>query len=202
MRDAVAGRSGLPAAVLLVLALAGAPAAAEPRHYRLDPEHSQVAFLVGHVGFASVLGRFGEVEGRFTFDAAAPSVSALVVEVETDSVDTGHKARDRHLRQEDFLWSDRHPTMTFAGTGFERTGERTGRLTGDLTLRGVTRPLTLEVTLNKVGQYPFGDRHHAVGISARGTLKRSDFGMTYGVADGLVADRVELLIEAEGIRED
>lgn len=189
------------APLLLVLALS-APAQAAPKAYVIDEEHAAVAFLVSHIGFAKTLGQFREVEGGFTFDAAAPAVSDIKVTIRTDSVDTGHKARDGHLRKQDFLWVDKYPTMTFVGTKAERTGENTGRITGDLTLRGVTRPVTLDVTLNKVGTYPFGSRHEAVGISARGTLKRSDFGMTYGVAEGLVGDEVELLIELEGKAKD
>ncbi|QJE74429.1 polyisoprenoid-binding protein [Aerophototrophica crusticola] len=183
--------------LFLVLALS-TPALAAPKAYEVDEEHASIGFLVSHVGFAKVLGSFREVEGGFTFDAAAPAVSDIRITIATDSVDTGHKARDGHLRKQDFLWADKYPTMTFVGTKAEQTGKNTGRITGDLTLRGVTRPVTLDVTLNKVGTYPFGDRHEAVGISARGTLKRSEFGMTYGVADGLVGDEVELIIELEG----
>lgn len=186
---------------LTLLVLTGT-AQAQPLPYRIDREHAHFAFLVSHIGFAKTLGEFREVEGGFTFDEAAMTVSDIKVTVRTASVDTNHDARDAHLRKKDFLWSDTHPTMTFVGTVTERTGERTGRITGDLTLRGVTRPVTFDVTLNKTGRYPFGPKHYAVGVSARGQIKRSDFGMTYGVADGLVGDAVDILIEFEGIRQE
>lgn len=174
---------------------------AEPQRFDVDPDHASIGFLVSHVGFARVLGQFLEVEGGFTFDEPSGTVSDIRIAVETDSVFTGHKARDAHLRKKDFLWADEHPTMVFVGRRAERTGERTGRIEGDLTLRGVTRPVTFDVTLNRTGSYPFGDRHYAVGISARGSIRRSDFGMNYGVADGLVGDVVEILVEMEGKRQ-
>lgn len=178
------------------------PAWAQPAPYVIDREHAHFAFMVSHIGFARTMGEFREVEGRFTFDEAAMTVSDVKVTIKTASVDTNHDKRDAHLRKKDFFWTDEHPTMTFVGTKAERTGERTGKLTGDLTLRGVTRPVTFDLTLNKTGRYPFGDKHYAVGASARGQIKRSDFGMTYAVADGLVGDVVDIVIEFEGIRQE
>src|SRR5690606_28613069 len=118
----------------------------------------------------------------------------------TDSVDSHHEERDEHLRSGDFLAADDHPEIRFVMTGAEPTGERTGKVTGDLTVRGVTRPVTLDVTWNKTGPYPFGS-NYVTGISARTTLKRSEFGMTYGVENGLVGDEVEVIIELEAIRQ-
>jgi polyisoprenoid-binding protein YceI len=143
---------------------------------------------------------FRQVAGGFTFDDQAMTVSDIRIEVKTASVDTGHRKRDDHLRSDDFLDARKYPVMTFVARSGERTGERTGRIAGELTLRGVTRPLVLEVTLNGMRDYPFADRHFAVGVSARGTLRRSDYGMTYGVAEGMVGDEVELVVEMEGRR--
>ena len=186
-------------AVVASLVIA-APGQAEPRNFTLDPDHLTVAFLVEHVGFAKVLGVFREVRGTAVFDEAAPALRSVDVSVATRSVDTGVRARDNHLRSGDFFDSNRYPQMRFVMTGAEQTGARTGKITGDLTLRGATHPLVLDAAWNKSGAYPFGDRHYAVGISARGTLRRSLWGMTYGIADGLVGDTVEILIEAELIR--
>jgi polyisoprenoid-binding protein YceI len=87
--------------------------------------------------------------------------------------------------------------MTFTASSAQRSGERTFTVTGELTLLGRTRPLTLAATLNKLAPYPIGNRAEVVGVSARGSLKRSEFGMTYGVADNLVGDEVEIIIEIE-----
>lgn len=186
-----------PAAAIALLWLGAPVVGAQPATYRLDPEHTTVAFLVTHIGYAKVLGHFGSVVGSFRFDATAGTISDVEVVVETASVWTGHAARDRHLGSDDFLASERHPLMTFVAERSRRTGELTFEIDGQLELRGTTRPLTLNATLNKSGEYPIGDRVHVVGVSARGTLRRSDFAMTYGVDNGWVGDDVELLIELE-----
>ena len=194
-------RTKLELLATVVAAIAGATATAEPARYELDPAHTTVAFLVEHIGYAKTLGQFLRSSGGFTFDADTGALSAVRVVVETDSVDTHHEARDRHLRSGDFLASGEHPTMTFAAERAMRTGERTFVVTGELTLLGQTRPLTLEAALNKRAPYPIGDRAEVMGVSARGTLSRSEFGMTYGVADNLVGDEVEILIEIEARRQ-
>lgn len=188
--------------LIMGVSLAASPASAEPRTFELDPDHLHVAFLAKHIGFASTLGVFREVEGTVVFDEEEPELRSIDVTIQTESVHTGHKRRDNHLRSGDFLDAEDHPEMTFTMTGAEQTGERTGKVTGDLTIRGETRPVTLNVTWNKSGRYPFGDEHYAVGISARGQIMRSDWGMTYAVDNGLVGDRVDIIIEAELIRQD
>jgi len=178
------------------------PAAAEPRSYRLDHEHMSIAFLVKHLTFARVHGFFHEAEGSIVFDEEGRELFSVDVSVATASVDTRHNARDDHLRSGDFLDSDNYPEMIFKMTGAQKTDERTGTITGNLTLVGETRPMILDVTWIDAGYYPFGDRHYAIGISARGSILRSEWGMTYGIAYGLVGDEIEIMIEAELIRED
>jgi polyisoprenoid-binding protein YceI len=174
---------------------------AEPARYELDPAHTTVAFLVEHIGYAKTLGQFLRASGSYTFDDESGTLSSVRIAVATDSVDTHHEARDRHLKSGDFLDSGAHPEMTFTADGARRTGERTFAVTGELMLLGAARPLTLEATVNKAAPYPLGDRAEVMGVSARGTLKRSEFGMTYGVADELVGDEVEIVIELEARRE-
>ena len=187
-------------AVLLTAALPQGAQAASAK-YELDPAHMTIGFLVSHIGFAKTFGLFREASGSFVFDEEALTVSDIEVVVQTDSVWTNHKKRDDHLRNSDFLNTGKFPEMTFVGTSAEQTGERSGKITGNLTLLGETHPLTLDVTWNKSGAYPFGDKHYAIGLSARGTLKRSLYGMTYAVAGDIVGDEVELIIEIEGIRQ-
>ena len=186
---------------IIVLVLGSVPAIAEPARYELDPAHTTVAFLVEHAGYAKTLGQFARASGGYTFDDASGTLSSLRVVVAADSVDTHHEARDRHLRSADFLDTAKHKEMTFAASAARRTGDSTFAVTGELTLLGRTRPLTLEATVNKSEPYPFGDRADVMGVSARATLKRSDFGMTYGVADDLVGDDVEIIIELEARRQ-
>jgi polyisoprenoid-binding protein YceI len=174
------------------------PARAAPERYQLDANHMAIAFLVSHVGFAKTLGR---AEGSFVFDPEKPAVSDIAVTIGAASVDTQHEERDKHLRAQDFLWVEQHPHITFRGTSAGQTGPRTGRITGDLTIRGVIKPVTLDVVWNKNRQYTFGDMHYATGVSARAKIKRSDFGMTYALEGGMVGDEVEILLEFEGIRQ-
>ena len=189
-----------------VVVTATGEARAEFRDYVLDPGHTSIGFLVHHIGYADTLGLFTEVEGRFAYDEAAPAVRDVYVEVDAASIFSNNEARDEHARNADFLDVADHPTIVFEGRTATPTGERTGTITGDLTLRGVTREVTFELELNKAGRYPFdptggGEPPYVVGVSARGTIDRSDFGMTYAVEPGWVGDEVELIIEFEAIRQ-
>ena len=107
------------------------------RHgFELDPEHTTVAFLVSHIGFAQTLGVFHEVDGGYTYDPETQELSDLEIVVRTASVDTFHDRRDEHVRSDDFLDVEAHPTMTFRMTDATPEGETTGTVTGDLTLLG------------------------------------------------------------------
>lgn len=188
------------AAAAIALTTAGTIANAEPFQYELDPTHTTVAFLIDHIGFAKTLGMFTEMEGTFTYDMETQELSDVSVTVSTASVNTFNEARDGHVRNKDFLAVDAHPTMTFTATGGTPTNDTSGTVEGELTLLGKTLPLTLDVTLNKADAYPFGHKRFVLGLTARGTVKRSDFGMSYGVENGLVGDEVDLIIEAEAMR--
>jgi polyisoprenoid-binding protein YceI len=183
-------------------ALAGL-ARAEAARFEIDPEHLTVAFLVEHIGYARTLGVFRKARGEFHYDEASGALSDVRVVVETASVDTGHAARDGHLRKKDFLDVARFPAMTFTAKSARRRGERGYLIEGELELLGQKRPLVLEATLNKLDRYPIGPplaKPFVAGASARGRFRRSAFGMTYGVADGLVGDEVELIVELEARR--
>ncbi len=177
-----------------------APGGAEPRIYEIDPQHLTLGFLVHHVGFAKVFGRFPEAQGRFTFDETAGEISGVRVVVKTASVDTTVEPRDRHLKSADFLNVEKFPEMIFESKGTTKLDGRRAELRGSLTLVGVTRPLSLSVVWNKSATSPLPGKPYVAGMSARGSFRRSDFGMSYGVADGLVGDEVELLIELEAHR--
>lgn len=193
------GVTWLAAGLCLILSMRAAEA--EPRRYELDPEHLAIVFQVKHLGFADVVGQFLTASGSFVYDAQARTVDDIVVSIDAKSVFSNHKGRDGHVRGKDFLDSGTHPTISFVGTGSEPTGERTGKVYGDLTVRGVTRPVVLDVTLNRAGRYPFLDKHFAVGVSARTTIRRSEFGMTYAVKGDIVGDEVDIILEFEAIRQ-
>ncbi|MEM9798126.1 MAG: YceI family protein [Pseudomonadota bacterium] len=188
-------------ALLAALHLA-APAQAEPARYELDPTHTTISFLVGHVGYAATLGLFSDISGGFVYDTETQALSDVEVTVGTGSIETLNDARDQHVRSADFLNVDTHPQMVFTADGGTPTGENTGQVAGELTLLGQARPLTLDVTLNKAADYPFGHGRFTLGLTVRGSLLRSEWGMDYGVANGLVGDEVTLIIEAEAMRMD
>lgn len=183
--------------------LMSAPAQAQAARYELDPEHTTVAFLVDHIGYAKVLGLFRSARGSYRFDEATATLSELRIEVETASVFSNQAKRDNHLKGPDFLNSGEFPKMVFTATTAKRTGDKTFDISGQLELLGKTQPLTLQATWNKSAESPLGGplgKPYVMGVSARGSFKRSAHGMTYAVANGWVGDEVPLIIEFEAVR--
>jgi len=190
-----------------MMLLTAGDAAAAPKKYVIDPAHLSIGFLVDHAGYGKVLGMFRKAKGEVTFDEETKTLSAVTVVVDTESVFSNHEKRDEHLRSPDFLNAGEFPEMTFTLTGSSATGDKTGTVTGALELLGRKLPITLDVTLNKAAEYPFGgglfgSKPYALGISARGAFNRSTYGMTYGVEQGWVGDTVEMIIEFEAVREE
>lgn len=197
----------LCAAAVLALAVAAAAAPdgarAEARRFEIDPAHLSIGILVEHLGYEKVLGMFQKGSGSFTYDAERQKLADLRVVIQADSVFTNDDRRDDHLRGPDFLNAYEFPEIVFEGKTAQPTGPSTGRVDGTLTLLGVTRPMSLDVTLNKLAPYPFGSPPPVVmGLSARGSVMRSAFGMSYGVANGWVGDRVDFIIELEAVRQE
>jgi polyisoprenoid-binding protein YceI len=190
-------KSTLIAAALSTALLA--PTAAFAASYTIDETHAHAAFKVSHLGFSHTIGQFKEISGTLQFDEADPAASSVSVTINTASVDSANEARDEHLRKADFLNVEAFPTMTFASTDVEVTGENTGKLTGDLTLLGVTQPVTLDVTFNQAGPHPFDPSKIVAGFSATGEINRSDFGMAY--ASPAIGETVELTIEVEASKD-
>jgi polyisoprenoid-binding protein YceI len=198
-------RSPLAAVALFAVVLLAAPARAAPERYQLDPEHTSVGFLVDHVGYAKVLGLFRKVSGSYRFDESTGALTDLRIEIDAASIYTAHDKRDEHLRGRDFLDAKRFPTLVYTATTARRTGERTWVVDGQLELLGQRRPVTLNVTWNKSAPYPLPlsplQRSVVMGVSARGSFRRSAFGMDYAVENGWVGDEVALIVEFEARRQ-
>jgi len=199
--------AGLVACTALFGALGPSCARAEPVRYELDPEHLTVAFLVEHIGYANTLGFFRKASGSYAYDEATGEVSDVRVVVDTSSVYTAHEKRDEHLRGDDFLDVERHPQMVFSAERAQPVDGNRYRIEGELELLGRKAPVALEATLNKAAEYPIGGgllrgKPFVQGVSARGSFERSAFGMDYAIANGLVADQIELIIEFEAKRQD
>jgi polyisoprenoid-binding protein YceI len=167
--------------------------------YDFDKAHTQILFFVDHLGFSKSQGEFHEYDGNFTIDRENPENSSVHVMIKTDSIDMDDEKWDAHMKNEDFFHTEKFPDMTFKSTSIEMTGENEALVTGDLTLLGVTKPVMLETVHNKTGEHPYSGKMVA-GFSASASLKRSDFGMTYGLPG--LGDEVEIRLEVEGVRQE
>jgi polyisoprenoid-binding protein YceI len=187
--------------VALALAVAAGAAHAQAARYEIDPEHFSVGFLVDHLGYARVLGMFQKALGSYAFDEKTGAISDVRIEIEADSVYTSHRRRDNHLKSADFLNAGEFPKIVFTGAQAKRTGERTFAIDGQLELIGKKLPVTIEAKWNKSAQYELpGATAYVMGVSARTSFKRSDFGMKYGIANGWIGDTVEMMFEFEARR--
>lgn len=178
-----------------LLLVAGAAQAAATT-YTMDPHHTQVLFTWNHFGFSNPTANFNTVHGTLVYDPAHPAKSSVQVTMPLSGLDTHVPALDAHLQQADFFDAAKYPNVTFKSTQVSAAGK--GKLTvkGNLTVHGVIQPVTLHVTINKVGRQPAW-KAAAVGFDATATLQRSDFGVsTYVPA---VSDTVHVHITTEAI---
>jgi polyisoprenoid-binding protein YceI len=169
--------------------------------WNLNPDHTAAAFSIRHLNIINIRGMFNTVRGTLTFDPAAPAGTGLEAAIDVHSLDTGTADRDAHLRSPAFFDADRFSEIAFRSTGAEldKTG---GLLSGELTLHGITRAITLEVRLRgPVAAPPELERGTVLGIVARTTINRQDFGMDLNMpmAEGgvVMAWEVEVVLEGE-----
>jgi polyisoprenoid-binding protein YceI len=171
--------------------------------WNVDPTHAELGFAVRHLMLSTVRGRFGAVTGTVKVDEANPRNSKIDVTIDVNSIDTRQEMRDNHLRSADFFDVENHPTLHFVSKRID--GDTTGefKVTGDLTIRGTTREVTLDVSLQGQGKDPWGNER--AGFEATGKIKRSDFGLTWnqaleagGVA---VGDEVKISIDVELVKQ-
>jgi polyisoprenoid-binding protein YceI len=191
------------AAALSAPAAAAAPVAPAAA-WDIDPSHSSAAFKVRHLMVSRVRGELGPISGTVFFDDQRPDRSRVEVSIDARGIDSKDLKRDEHLRSVDFLAVANHPAVTFRSTSVEH-GRQEGELlvTGDLTIRGVTRPVTLEVeALPPAVDDPWGNTKR--GATARARINRKDWGLAWNVAleagGVLVAEEVAVEIEVELVR--
>jgi polyisoprenoid-binding protein YceI len=197
------------AAATLALLLAAPAAAQSPADvpagaYKLDPTHASLTWRVGHMGLSNYTARFTKLAADLTYDPKDPTKSSINVTVDPRSIRTDYpNAAEKDFDKEltdgaSFFNSPKFAEIRFVSKRLEKTGDKTGRMTGDLTLLGVTKPVTLEVTFNgSFKEHPM-TKQPALGFSATGTVKRSEFGMTHLVP--YISDEVKLQIEAEFVK--
>jgi polyisoprenoid-binding protein YceI len=152
------------------------------------------------MGLSHFAGRFDKISGTATVNPADLSKSGAVISIDSSSGNTGVAKLDDELDQKDFFDAEKFPAITFTSTKVEVTGKNAagkdiGKIYGMLSLKGVTKPITLDVTFNGHGPNPMMATQERMGFEASTTIKRSEFGFTYGVP--MVSDEVELIIAAE-----
>jgi polyisoprenoid-binding protein YceI len=184
------------AAVALGAAIATAPAFAQ-EVYVLDPNHTIPMYEVTHMGYSQQRGSFTNATGKVTLDRAARK-GAIEVTIMTASVTTGAARLVPHLKAEDFFDVEKFPTMTYKSVDLVFDGDNVVGANGELTLLGVTRPVALTVTGFKCGPHPF-NKKPMCGAEATATIKRSEFGMKYGIP-AAAGDDVRITIPIEAVR--
>ena len=166
----------------------------------LDPHHRSVSFSAKHMGVSTVRGRFLKVDGEIDLDDPDdPTTGQGTVVIETASVDTGNEGRDKHLSGPDFFDVERYPEIRFEVKGVEKTGDDRYKVEGDLTIRGVTKRVELDYEHSGSVTDPYGNTR--VGGALTGTIKRSDWGLSWNAPLGggglLVSDKIKLEIDGE-----
>lgn len=193
-------RAAIAAACLALSACAVTPQTdpgAQPSGaYRIDPEHASVHFRVRHLGLSYVVGRFDAFDAALDFDADAPEQSRLTATVEAASVNTGTARFDATLRGDAWLAAESSPEIRFESTAIRVTGDNRGVVTGDLTLRGVTRPVDMDVVFYGGAPNLLKGGRRDIAFRGEMTIDRRDFGLTR-FSDDIAGDAVTILIEAE-----
>jgi polyisoprenoid-binding protein YceI len=170
--------------------------------WNFDLVHSSIQFHVRHLMVSKVHGRFTKWDGELVIDPENPALSRVNVSIEAASIDTQEPKRDDHLRSADFLEVEKFPHLTFTSTKIAKTGDDRYALTGDLTIHGVTRSVVVDVEGGDTVKDPWGGVR--TGYSAKTSISRKDFGLTWNVAletGGIVVgDKIEINLEVEAIQ--
>lgn len=169
--------------------------------WNLDPTHTEIGFAVRHI-MSKVRGTFETFEGSIV-SADPISDSTVTVEVDLSSINTGTADRDNHLRSSDFFDTETHPKMTFTSTGVVQKSDESFVVNGDLTIKGVTKPLQLDVDFLGEGKDPWGGTR--VGVEATGEISRKEFGIDFNIPlEGdkvMIGDKITITINAEAVLE-
>lgn len=178
------------------LALASTFAVAAPVTYTLDPGHTDVMIRWNHFGFSNPTANFTHIDGKLSFDEADPTKSAVDVTIPLSGLDSHVAKLDTHMKSADFFEADKYPNITFKSTKVQKgSGKNEFKVTGDLTVHGITKPVVLDATMNKMGVHPMS-KAPTIGFDATTTIKRSEFGVGAYVPN--VSDEIQIHITTEG----
>ena len=182
-------------AVLLFASLPGIAHAAES--YTIDPAHTYPHFSVSHLGFSTMQGRFDRSSGKVTLDRVAKK-GTVEIAIDAGSISTGWAKRDEHLSGPDFFNAAEFPTVTYKSSAVKFKGDNPSSVEGTLTLLGVSKPVTLSIDAFKCGPNPMNQKE-LCGADVSAQIKRSDFGMKYGLPG--VGDDIKLVFEVEAYKD-
>jgi polyisoprenoid-binding protein YceI len=168
--------------------------------YAIDKAHSEATFQVRHL-LTKVRGRFSDFEGTIDYDEQSPERSSVNVTIQAASIDTNERDRDTHLRSADFFDADKFPTLAFRSPTITRKGDQRFDVAGDLTIRGVSRPVTFDVTFLGKAKDPWGNER--IAFEAEATINRKEFGLNWNAAletgGFLVGDEVKISLSVQAI---
>jgi polyisoprenoid-binding protein YceI len=171
--------------------------------YVLDTAHSRIGFVARHAMVTKVRGQFDEFEGGAHIDGDNPAASTAKLVIQAKSIETRNKQRDDHLRSNDFLDMDNHPTIEFVSTGVEQESDTEFKVTGDLTVRGVTKPVTVDFELTGAENDPWGN--FRIGFEGKVVINRKDWGVSWNTAlesgGVLVSEKVTLEFDLAAIKQ-
>jgi len=182
--------------LLITLAVALPLSALAADNYTIDSAHTYPHFSINHLGFSTMQGRFDKTSGKVALDRAGKTGS-VEIEIEATSISTGFAKRDDHLRGPDFFATEEFPSITYKSTKFNFKGDTPASVEGNLTILGVTKPVTLSIDAFNCGTNPMSKKD-TCGAAASAQIKRSDFGVKYGLPN--IGDDVKLVFEIEAIK--
>ncbi|MCW5909501.1 MAG: YceI family protein [Cyclobacteriaceae bacterium] len=178
---------------VLVALLFVAGVATAQTTWKVDKAHSKLGFAITHLLISEVEGQFNSFDATITATGEDFSDAAIELTADISSIDTNNESRDKHLRSADFFDVEKFATLSFKSTSFKKTAEKTYKVTGDLTLHGVTKPVTMDITL--IGTTTGRDGKKIAGFKATGTLNRIDFGV--GKSGPSAGDEVTITAKGE-----
>ncbi len=186
----------LPAACGLALLLGGAGEARTAQGWRIDEAHTWIGFKIDAVGFPTTRGHFNHYSGKVLIDFDRPAKSHTTFTVDSSSVDLGSQAFNDFVKSSPLLNAEKYPTLSFVSTEVEKLDTRTARVTGNLTMLGVTRPIVLTVNVDA----DLSAKGRALAFVATGTIRRSEFGMLFGVP--LIDDTLEITVKTRALTDE
>ena len=186
---------------LLLAGVLGYGLSASAAELLIDQSHSEVAFSVKHLMISNVKGKFNDYDGDINFDVKTKTFNAFDAIVNASTIDTGIEKRDEHLRSADFFEVTKYPEIKFVMKSYEKKSDTNGVLKGDMTIRGIKKPVDLNVTINGIVKDMSGK--NKIGFTLDGQINRKDFGLNWNKALELggvtVGDEVKLMVEIQAV---